>query len=85
MLLPVLAVTVTVCALDTAEMVAVKTALDAAGGMFTVDGITTFELLLARLTLIPPVGDGAFRFIVQTEVPGVLMITGEHVSALSVA
>ena len=84
LLLPALAVTVAVCALDTAPIEAVDSALDAAGGTLTVAGTTTFELLLARATLIPPAGDGALRFMVQAEVPGALMITGAQVSPLTV-
>jgi hypothetical protein len=79
------AVTMAVCALETAAIVAVKPAVDAPGGIFTLVGTTTFELLLERATLIPPAGDGALRVIVQAEVAGALMLTGVQVSPLTVA
>ena len=70
---PALAVKVAVWAVETAKAVAVKVALDAAAGTFTVAGTLTLELLLARATLNPPAGDGALKVIVQIAAPGALI------------
>jgi len=54
--LPVVAVSVTTCALVTAATLAVNVALVAVAGTVTEPGTVTAPLLLARLTLTPPVG-----------------------------
>ena len=59
--LPALAVSVAVCVELTAETVAANAALVAFAGTITVAGTTTAELLLARFTLIPPLGAAAIQ------------------------
>jgi len=54
--LPVVAVSDTDCALLTEATLAVNAALVAVAGMVTELGTVTMPLLLARLTLTPPVG-----------------------------
>jgi hypothetical protein len=67
--LPALAVRVAVCAVLTAETVAVKLAVVEPAATVTEAGTVTALLLLARLTLNPPVAAAAFRVTVQLSVP----------------
>ena len=69
-LLDVDAVKVTVCAVPTAVAVAVKLALLAPPAICTDAGTVTAALLLARFTLIPPVGALALTVTVQVSVAG---------------
>ncbi len=64
-----LAVNVAVCAVLTDETVAVNVALLAPAAMVTVAGTVTAELLLARLTVKPPLGAAALSATVQEAVP----------------
>jgi len=83
--LPALAVSVTVCAAVTAEMVAEKAALVAPAAMFTEAGTTTDELLLARLTVYPPLGAAAFSATVQASVPAPVIEPPLQLSAVNTA
>ncbi len=67
--LPELAVRVAVCAVLTEETVAVKLAVVEPAAAFTEAGTVTDELLLARLTVKPPLGAAALSAIVQESVP----------------
>jgi len=67
--LPALAVRVAVCAVLTDETVAVKLAVVEPAATVTEAGTVTVELLLARLTVNPPVAAAAFRVTVQLSVP----------------
>ncbi len=64
-----LAVRVAVWEVVTEETVAVKAAVVAPAATVTVAGTATDELLLARLTVNPPVGAAAFSVTVQLSVP----------------
>jgi hypothetical protein len=64
-----LAVRVAVCAVLTEETVAVKVAVVEPAATVTVAGTVTALLLLARLTLKPPLGAAAFNFTAQLSVP----------------
>lgn len=64
-----LAVSVTVCALETAETVAEKLALAAPAATVTEDGTEAAELLLARATASPPLEAAVFSVTVQVSVP----------------
>jgi hypothetical protein len=64
-----LAVNVAVCELLTAETVAEKLAVVAPAATVTATGTVTAELLLARLTLKPPLGATALSATVQLSVP----------------
>jgi len=70
---PALAVNVTVCAVLTAETVAVKLALVDPAPTVTEAGTVTAELLLARLTANPPLGAAALSVTVQLSVPAPVM------------
>ncbi len=67
--LPALAVRVTVWAVVTEETVAVKAAVVEPAATVTEAGTETDELLLARLTVNPPVAAAAFSVTVQLSVP----------------
>jgi hypothetical protein len=67
------AVRVTVCAVDTAEMVAEKVALAAPARTVKDAGTVTAVLLLARLTANPPLAAAALRVTVQVSVPAPVM------------
>lgn len=67
--LPALAVRVAACAMLTGETVAVNVALLAPAATVTEGGTETEELLLARLTLNPPLGAAALSATVQESVP----------------
>ena len=67
--LPELAVRVAVCAVLTEETVAVKDAVVEPAATVTEAGTVTDELLLARLTLMPPLGAAALSATVQESVP----------------
>ena len=64
-ILPSLAVRVAVCAVPTAETVAVNPALAAPAGTVTVLGTVTAELLLDKFTIRPPLGAEAVSVTVQ--------------------
>ena len=64
-----LAVRVAVCAVVTEETVAVKAAVVEPAATVTVAGTAAALLLLARLTVNPPVAAAAFRVTVQLSVP----------------
>ncbi|MGB6746014.1 MAG: hypothetical protein WBE38_20360, partial [Terracidiphilus sp.] len=66
--LPLVAVSVAVCAVETAAAVAEKLAVVAPAATVTEAGTATEELLLARLTENPPVAAAAFRVTVQASV-----------------
>jgi len=78
-----LAVSVTVCAVLTAETVAVKLALVDPAPTVTEAGTVTAELLLAKLTAKPPVGAAVFSVTVQLSVPAPVIDPLVHVSALN--
>ena len=65
---PAEADTVAVCAVGTAAIVAVKTALVAPDGIETALGSETAAFPLERLTIIPPLGAAALRVTVQESV-----------------
>lgn len=67
--LPAVAVRVAVCAEVTVATVAVKLAEVAPAATVTEAGTVTAELLLARVTLIPPVAAVAVRLTVQVSDP----------------
>ena len=67
--LPAVAVTVAVCADETAATVAVKLAEVAPAATVTEAGTVTAELLLASVTARPPVGAAAVSVTVQASVP----------------
>jgi hypothetical protein len=67
--LPALAEIVTACALLTEETVAEKAALIAPAATVTEAGTITELLLLARLTVNPPLGAAVFSETVQASVP----------------
>jgi hypothetical protein len=64
-----LAVRVTACADVTADMLAVNPALDAFAGTTTMAGTATAALLLARLTLTPPLPAAVVSVTVQRSLP----------------
>ena len=78
-----LAVSVTVCALDTADTVAEKLALLAPAATFTDAGTVTAVLLLARLTENPPLAAAALRVTVQASDPAPVMVELAQDSAVS--
>jgi len=82
---PALAVTVAVAELETEATVAVKAALVAPAATVTLAGTVTELLLLARLTLTPPVGAAVFRLTVQASVPAPVKDDVTHASELSTA
>jgi hypothetical protein len=65
---PAVAVSVAVCAVLTAEMLAEKLALVAPAATVTEDGTVTAVELLDRVTAWPPVGAAAFSVTVQLSV-----------------
>jgi hypothetical protein len=66
---PAVAVSATICAVLTEDAVAVNPALVAPAGTVTADGTVIALLLLARLTVMPPVPAAAFRVTVQESAP----------------
>ncbi len=80
-----LAVNVTACAGVTDDTVAVKPALVAFTGTSSVAGTVTAELLLARLTLRPPLPAAAVSVIVQLSLPGSVTDALMQESALNAA
>jgi hypothetical protein len=83
--LPALAFRVTVWAVLTDETVAVNPAVIAFAGTVTVAGAVTAALLLARLTLRPPLGAAAFSVTVQASVPEPVIDALLQESALNAA
>jgi hypothetical protein len=83
--LPAVAVSVAVCAEVTAETVAVNVAPVALAATVTVAGTVTDELLLARLTVVPPLGAVPFSVAVQESVPAPVIEELVHERELSVA
>jgi len=81
--LPALAVRVAVCAVLTDETVAVNVALLAPAATVSVAGTVTALLLLARLTVNPPVAAAAFRVTVQLSVPAPVNDPLAQLNALS--
>jgi hypothetical protein len=81
--LAALAVKVTVCADVKDATVALNPALVAPAGTATVAGTVTVALLLATLTLWPPLGAAALRVTVQASVPAPVMDALPQESALS--
>ena len=79
------AVRVTLCAVVTAETVAVKPPVVAPAATVTLAGTLTDVLLLARLTARPPDGAAALRATVQLSVPAPVMEALEQVTALNAA
>jgi len=77
-----LAVSVTVCAVLTAETVAVKLAVLAPAATVTLAGTATAVLSLARLTANPPLSAAAFSVTVQLSVPAPVIDPFVQVSAL---
>jgi hypothetical protein len=67
--LPAVAVRVAVCAVVTAATVAEKPTLADPAPTRIEDGTETDELLLARVTLSPPVGAAALKVTVHASVP----------------
>lgn len=66
---PSVAVSVTVCEAVTLDTLAAKLALVAFCGTDTDAGTLTAPLLLARLTVVPPLGEDALKVTVQVSVP----------------
>ena len=83
--LPALAVRVADCAVPTDETVAVKLAVVEPTATVTEAGTVTVELLLARLTVNPPVAAAAFSVTVQLSVPAPVIEPLVQLSALSTA
>jgi hypothetical protein len=81
--LPALAVRVADCAVLTDETVAVKLAVVEPAATVTEAGTVTVELLLAKLTVNPPVAAAAFRVTVQLSVPDPVNEPLVQLSALS--
>ena len=81
--LPPLAVSVAVSAAATDETVAVKSALVSPAGTVTVTGKTIAALLLARLTVKPPLGAAALRVMVQASVPNPVIVSVAHDRAVT--
>ena len=78
-----LAVRVAVCAVLTDETVAVKLAVVEPAATVTEAGTVTDELLLARLTVNPPVAAAAFSVTVQLSVPAPVIEPLVQLSPLS--
>ena len=68
----------------TEETVAVKAAVVAPAATVTVAGTATDELLLARLTVNPPVAAAAFSVTVQLSVPAPVIEPLVQLSPLSI-
>jgi hypothetical protein len=83
--LPALAVRVTVCAVLTEETVAVKMAVLALAFTSTEVGTVTALLLLARLTVNPPLPSASFSVTVQLSLPAPAMELLLQLSPLRVA
>jgi hypothetical protein len=66
---PVLAVKVTVCAVDIDDILAVNSAAVASACTVAVAGTVTAALLLVRLTLVAPLDGPEASFTVQVSVP----------------
>ena len=66
---PVLAVKVTVCEVDTGDILAANSAAVTLAWIVTVVGKVTAALLLVRLTLVAPLDDPEASFTVQVSVP----------------
>jgi hypothetical protein len=81
--LPALAVRVTACADVTDDTLAVNPALLALAGIVTVAGTVTAALLLARLTLKPPLPAAAVSVTVQLSLPDPVMDALLQESALN--
>jgi hypothetical protein len=79
-----LAVRVTVCEVLTEVTVAVKLAVVAPAATVTVAGTVTAELLLARLTIKPPLPAAVFKVTVQLSVPAPVIDPFVQVKKLSV-
>jgi hypothetical protein len=77
------AVSVTDCAVENDETVAVNVALVAPAATVTVDGTVTAELLLVRLTLTPPLAAAAFSVTVHESVPAPVIDDLEQFRALN--
>jgi len=71
--LPAEAVSVAVCAVVTAETVAVKDAVVEPAATVTEAGATTAELLLAKVTATPPLGAAPVNATVQASLPAPVM------------
>jgi hypothetical protein len=80
---PALAVTVTVSAVVTEATVAVNPALVAPAATVTVAGTETAALLLAKLTLSPPLGAAEVKVTVQASAPAPVRDALLHESALN--
>jgi hypothetical protein len=76
-------VTVAVCAVVTADAVAVNDAVVAPAATSTEDGTANASLLLARPTFRPPVSAGAVSVTTQASVPAPVIVPLAHVSPLS--
>jgi hypothetical protein len=83
--LPWLAVSVTVWAGPLYDTVAMNPALVAFAGTVTFAGSVTAELLLDKLTLIPPLGAAALSVTVQASVPDSDMVALLQEKVLSAA
>ena len=81
--LPVVAVSVTVCAVLTEATSAVKVALEAVAGTVTDPGTVTAELLLFRATLMPPEGADPDRFTVHESASSPVIEVLPHEIALT--
>jgi hypothetical protein len=79
---PDVAVSVAVCAVLTADTVAVKLAVVAPAATVTVEGTATAVLLLNRLTDWPPVPAAVFNVTVHVSVPALAIDPFAHVSPL---
>jgi len=82
---PALAVSVTACAVETDDTVAVNPALVALAGTTTVTGTVTAALLLVKDTLTPPLPAGPLSVTVQASVPAPVIDALLQDNALKVA
>jgi hypothetical protein len=76
------------CVVASAEMaatVAVKTALVRPTGTETDAGTVTLELVLLKVTVVPPLGAARVRLTVQAEVPGAVTEMGAQFRVLNCA
>jgi len=80
-----LAVSIASCVVVTAETAAAKPTLAALAGTVTVAGTLTAALLLARFTVIPPLGAAPFSTTVHESDSAPVIAESAHEIAFSVA
>jgi hypothetical protein len=77
---PCVAVSLAVCADDTADAVAENATLVVPAGTVIDDGTVTALVLLAKLTTIPPLDASADKVTVQLSIAGPMMVELTHVN-----